>query len=132
MLTGLPNTPNPNDIYARVQINSWLTGEYARAGVGLYTNPATGQGYDFVFTGRWSNIDPNNQVHLEFLDDGVAWSGWLVNGSQTTVAYPDGTVVPGQWYWFHMEVSNGILYGNVWSDVTQPELQPPRCLCPRP
>jgi hypothetical protein len=119
MLTGLAGTPN--DIYARVRIDTWLTGEYARAGVGLYTDPRSGQGYNLVFTGRWSNIDTMHPTHLEFLNDGVAWSGWLVNGSQTTVPYGADqpghpTPLPGDWYWFHMTVSGGKLYGNVWKD----------------
>jgi hypothetical protein len=127
MLTGLTAIPNPNDIYAHVRIDTSLLtdghgdmeGEYARAGVGLYTDPATGRGYNLVFTGRWYNIDPLHPVHLEFLNDGVAWSGWLINGSQTTVAYTVDTAPKlGQWWWFHMTVSGGKLYGNAWRDAT--------------
>jgi hypothetical protein len=134
VLTGLSGTPD--DIYARVRIDSspytgmytapggatstYFEGEYARAGVGLYTSPATGQGYSLVMTGRWSNIDPTHPVHLEFLNDGVGWSGWLVNGSQTTLGFtPAAAPKIGEWWWFHMRVSNGILYGNAWKDPNQ-------------
>jgi hypothetical protein len=131
MLTGLSATPN--DIYARVRIDSSLltdgqgdfAGEYARAGVGLDTDPATGRGYNLVFTGRWYNIDADHPVHLEFLNDGVAWSGWLISGSQTTVAYAKADAPKlGDWYWFHMAVSNGELYGNVWKDPDPGSLSP--------
>jgi hypothetical protein len=116
MLTGLSAAPTPNDIYARVRFDSISIGEYNRAGVGLYTNPTTGRGLNLVITSRWSgnNIDPTHPFHLEFLNDGVGWSGWLINGTQATL--PIDTPTPGVWYWFHMTVSGGKLYGNAWVD----------------
>ena len=55
-------------ITAEVQVNSWNPGDLARAGVGLYTNTSTGQGYNLLFHGT-------NQV--QFLDDGVVWGNSL-------------------------------------------------------
>jgi hypothetical protein len=51
-------------ITSEVQVNSWNPGDFARAGVGLYTNTSNAYGYDLLFHGT-------NQV--EFLDDHVAW-----------------------------------------------------------
>ena len=48
-------------ITAEVEVNIWNPGDKARAGVGLYTNTSTGDGYNLVFHGT-------NQV--QFLDDG--------------------------------------------------------------
>jgi hypothetical protein len=116
ILSGLSGTPN--DIYARVRFDSIAIGEFNRAGVGLYTNPTTGRGLNLVVTSRWYNIDTTNHpFHLEFLNDGVGWSGWLVNGKQTTVAIATPQV--NTWYWFHMTVSGGKLYGNFWMDPNQ-------------
>ena len=70
----------------------------ARAGVGLYTNTSTGDGYNLVFHGT-------NQV--QFLDDGVAW------GNSYTFDWQVGT-----WYWFQLEENNGTLYGKVWAAGT--------------
>ena len=85
-------------ITAEVQVNSWNAGDLARAGVGLYTNTSTGQGYDLLFHGT-------NQV--QFLDDGVVWGNSYAFNWQV-----------GTWYWFQLEESNGTLLGKVWAAGT--------------
>jgi hypothetical protein len=86
------------EITARVRVDSWVNGDYARAGVGLYTN-AQGQGYNLVF---------HNDTHtVQFLDDSVAWGN----------AYSFNWT-PGAWYWFDLKEQGGVLFGNVWADGT--------------
>ncbi len=105
---------SPTEIVARVRIDDWRDGEYARAGVSLL-NDANGAGYDLVITGRhddgqgrWKN---QSLMTLEFVDGyALQWSG-----------YNNGPSVQGQWnigawYNFHMRADNGTLYGNVWPD----------------
>jgi hypothetical protein len=44
----------------------------------------------------------------------------LINGSQTTLGFtPAAAPKLGEWWWFHMRVSDGILYGNAWKDPNQ-------------
>jgi beta-glucanase (GH16 family) len=85
-------------ITAEVQVNSWNAGDMARAGVGLYTNPSNGYGYNLVF-------HDTNQV--QFLDDLVTW------GNAYTFNWQVGT-----WYWFQLEENNGTLEGKVWAAGT--------------
>ena len=85
-------------ITAEVQVNSWNAGDMARAGVGLYTNPSNGNGYNLVFHGT-------NQV--QFLDDQVTW------GNAYTFNWQVGT-----WYWFQLAENNGTLEGKVWAAGT--------------
>src|SRR6202008_2981224 len=79
-------------ITAKVRVDSWAGGDYARAGVSLDENPSTGQGYNLLFH--------NNTSTVQFLDDGVAW------GNSYSFAWSVGT-----WYWFQLEMVNGTLYG---------------------
>ena len=85
-------------ITAEVQVNSWNAGDMARAGVGLYTNPSNGNGYNLIFHGT-------NQV--QFLDDKVTW------GNAYTFHWQVGT-----WYWFQLAENNGTLEGKVWAAGT--------------
>ena len=85
-------------VTSEVQVNSWTAGDLARAGVGLYTNPSNGNGYNLVFHGT-------NQV--QFLDDKVAW------GNAYTFNWQVGT-----WYWFQLAENNGTLEGKVWAAGT--------------
>jgi beta-glucanase (GH16 family) len=85
-------------ITSEVQVNSWNAGDMARAGVGLYTNPSNGNGYNLVF-------HDTNQV--QFLDDKVTW------GNAYTFNWQVGT-----WYWFQLAENNGTLEGKVWAAGT--------------
>jgi len=90
--------PADQEITAKIRVTSWSTGDAARAGVGIYTDPKTGLGYELVFHG-------DNQV--QFLDDHVAW------GNAFTFNWQVGT-----WYWFQLTDQNGTLMGKVWQDGT--------------
>ena len=85
-------------ITAEVEVDTWNPGDKARAGVGLYTNTSTGDGYNLVFHGT-------DQV--EFLDDHVVW------GNSYAFTWQVGT-----WYWFQLEESDGTLLGKVWAAGT--------------
>jgi beta-glucanase (GH16 family) len=97
MITNL-TYPSNLMITAEVQVNSWNAGDMARAGVGLYTNPSTGNGYNLVFHGA---------DHVQFLDDRVTW------GNAYTFHWQVGT-----WYWFQLAELNGTLEGKVWAAGT--------------
>jgi len=85
-------------ITAEVQVNTWNGVDRSRVGVGLYTNPSSGDGYNLIFHGT-------NQV--QFLNDQVAW------GNAYTFNWQVGT-----WYWFQLEENNGTLEGKVWAAGT--------------
>jgi hypothetical protein len=88
-------------VTAKVRVDSWAGTDGSRAGVSLYNDPSTGRGYDLVF-----HATPAGNV-VQFLDDGVAW------GNSYSFAWTTGT-----WYWFKLEMFNGVLYGKVWADGT--------------
>ena len=106
LLTGFDG--DATEVRARLRVDSWRQGEYARAGVGLRTDPATGNGYNLVFTGR--HVD--GRLNVEILNDTVAWSG----------PGPAGPVEfvwnPSTWYQFYLKLEGGVLYGKVWVDGT--------------
>lgn len=86
-------------ITAKVRVDNWTDGDYARAGVGLFTGTADGKGYNLVFH--------NNHSTVQWLDDGVAWgTSYSFNWSNNT------------WYWFKVKSEAGTLYGKVWQDGT--------------
>jgi len=88
------------EITAKLRVDSWVDGDYSRAGVGLRTNATTGAGYNLLFhyTGGTKN-------KIQFLNDGVAWGN----------AYDFAWKV-GQWYWFKLKIEDGVLSGKVWAD----------------
>jgi PKD repeat protein len=93
---GLINNQN-YVITAKVRIDSWADGDYARGGVSLFSNTGDGNGYNLVF-----HKDHNT---VQWLDDHVAW------GPSYTFGWNTGT-----WYWFKMKSESGTLYGKVWQD----------------
>lgn len=98
-LTGLA-AGAANEVQARVRVDSWTAGPYARAGVGLGTD-AAGLGYNLVFR------DGNT---VQFLNDQVAWGNAFAFNWQ-----------PGTWYTFRMrQDADGTLHAKVWADG-QPE-----------
>ncbi|MFL5343027.1 MAG: IPT/TIG domain-containing protein [Gemmataceae bacterium] len=94
--------PATVEVDARVRVDSWAGGDYARAGVGLDTDPVTGEGYNLVF----HNTTGAAGV-VQFLDDHVRW------GNAYTFAWTVGT-----WYDFKLRTDRGTLYGKVWQDGT--------------
>jgi hypothetical protein len=92
--------PAALEVSARVRVDGWVDGDYARAGIGLSTDPVTGRGFNLVF--RSSGGSRN---HVAFLDDGVRW------GQTHDFAWSLNT-----WYRFKLKAINGSLYGKVWAD----------------
>jgi glucose/arabinose dehydrogenase len=88
--------PTDQAITAKIRVDTWSPGNLARAGVGIYTDPKTGLGYELVFQGK-------NQV--AFLDDHVKF------GNSYTFQWQVGA-----WYWFELTDQNGTLLGKVWQD----------------
>jgi hypothetical protein len=101
VVTGQTFPPNV-EIDAKVRVDSWTDGDYARAGVALYTNPNTGEGYNLVFHGG-----SGAGGSVQFLDDHVTWGN----------AYAFNWTV-GVWYDFKLKMDSGVLYGKVWQDGT--------------
>jgi hypothetical protein len=98
-------TASPSEeIFARVRVDAWQDGEYARAGIGLLTDPGTGQGYNIVVRDRVGVMNA-----IQFLDDGVIW------GNAYTLATPLST---GTWSDFRLLREGGVLDANVWPDGT--------------
>lgn len=93
------NFSSNHTITAKVKVNSWTDGDYARAGISLFTNTSDGYGYNLIFH--------NNHSTVQFLDDAVAW------GPSFTFNWNNGT-----WYWFKLKMESGTLYGKVWQDGT--------------
>lgn len=90
---------NPVTITAKVRVDSWTDGDYARAGVSLFNSTVDGGGYNLLFH--------NNHSTVQFLDDNVAW------GPSFSFSWTNGT-----WYWFKLKMDGGTLYGKVWQDGT--------------
>lgn len=84
-------------IKAKVKVDSWVAGDYARAGVSLYNDPDNGLGYNLLF-------HQDNQT-VQFLDDNVAW------GPSYSFEWE-----AEKWYWFFLRHEQDSLYGKVWKD----------------
>lgn len=95
----LINGPYPSDqtITAKVRVTA-SKGRDPHIGVGVYTDPVNGLGYELVFHG-------NNKV--QFLNHGVAWGNAF-----------DFPWTTGIWYWFKLSAQPNLLQGKVWQDGT--------------
>ncbi|MBX6315797.1 MAG: S8 family serine peptidase, partial [Isosphaeraceae bacterium] len=127
MMVGVQGVPT--EVKAKVRIDEWKPGEYAKAGVALATDPRNAQGYSLVFTGRQAasnqlGLNDGSGTHIEFVNDYVAWSGWTSQGG-VSVAFPI-QVDQHYWYWFDMKLDSGKLYGKVWRDGTPEPAWPTR------
>ena len=90
-------------VTAKIRVDTWTNGDgYCFAGIGLMNDPATGEGYDLVFTAG----SPNT---VAFLYDDFMW------GNTCTFNWTAGT-----WYWFKeaYDASTSTVYGKVWADGT--------------
>jgi PKD repeat protein len=96
--TGL-NFTSDLTITSKVRVDSWSSGDMARAGVSLFTNTTTdkGNGYNILFH--------NTQNTVQFLDDKVAWD---------TTTYPL-SFTTGTWYWFKLNMTGGTMYAKIWA-----------------
>ena len=88
--------PADVEVRARVRVDPWAGGDYARAGVSL-GDDAAGRGYNLVF-----HRDTNT---VQFLHDHVAW------GNRYDFAWQVGA-----WYHFALRQEGGVLLGKVWAD----------------
>ena len=82
-------------IAAKLRLDSWKDGEWARAGISVCSDPATAHGFNLVF----------HNGRLEFVHDYVAWG--------PGVAFPCRT---GVWYWMKLCKKAGELKGKAWLD----------------
>lgn len=93
--------PAAVQISADWRVDSWVPGDPARVGVGLYTDPATGRGYNLV---------ARDNGTVRFLDDNVRW------GNSFPFVWK-----PGIWYRFVLRIEAGVLKGKVWWVASDPE-----------
>ena len=87
-------------VTAKVRVDTWVDGEFARAGVVLFGK------YNLVFTG---NVFGSKRV--EFLYDGVTWSGRDNQAGAAGFRLFEWKV--GTWYQFEMKIEDGMLIGEV-------------------
>lgn len=92
--------PADVQITAKVRVDSWVDGDFARAGVSVYNDPATGNGYNLAL-----HHVGGTRAKVQFLNDQLLWAN----------AY-DFNWDLGQWYWFKLKAEKGTLYGKVWAD----------------
>jgi formylglycine-generating enzyme required for sulfatase activity len=90
---------NDVTIIARLRLDVWKDGEFARAGVSVCSDPLTAHGFNLVF----------HRGRLEFVHDYVAW------GPGVPFPYRAGV-----WYWMKLRKGAGELQGKAWLD-TEPE-----------
>ena len=82
-------------ITARLRIDVWNDGVYARAGVSVCSDSISGRVLNLVF----------HQGQLKFLHDYVAW------GPGCPFAFS-----PGKWYWIKLSREAGTMHGKAWAD----------------
>jgi len=82
-------------VTARLRIDSWVGGEWARAGVSCCSDPQSGNGLNLIL----------HQGRLQFMHDYVAWG--------PSVAFPFQT---GRWYWMKISKDAGQMKGKAWLD----------------
>jgi hypothetical protein len=86
----------------RVDFSYKYGGDSPQVGVGLFTDPTTGYGYNMVF-----RTLPTGKRVVQFVDDPTGF------GNSYAFNWKVGT-----WYWFKLENDNGTLNGKVWQDGT--------------
>jgi len=82
-------------ITARLRLDAWADDDWARAGVGVCADPASGNGLNLVFHGG----------KLEFVHDYVEWAPGC-----------EFRYRPGEWYWMKLHKSATELKGKAWGD----------------
>lgn len=88
--------PLDQTITAKLMVTSWAEGGGNHVGVGIFTDPITGGGYQLVFHHK-------NQV--QFVNDDIVWGNsysfpWELN----------------KWYWFKLTRHTDALLGKIWAD----------------
>jgi len=84
--------PKVLTIKAKMRVDEWETGAYARSGVGVRVSTETGQGLAFLFSDHRVG---KPRTGVAFLDDHIAWGpleayDWEIN----------------QWYWFQLHIDD--------------------------
>ena len=109
--------PKVLTIKAKMRLDEWETGAYARSGVGVRIDKETGQGLAFLFSDHRVG---KPRTGVAFLDDHVAWGpleayDWEIQtwywiqlniddkGELHAKIWPDGKAEPNNWLW---EIAN--------------------------
>jgi len=82
-------------VIARLRLDAWKDGDWARAGISCCSDPQSGYGLNLVF----------HQGQLQFLHDYVTWGPGCAFRYQT-----------GQWYWMKLCRKPGEMKGKAWPD----------------
>jgi len=95
--------PKVLTIKAKMRVDEWETGAYARNGVGVRVSKDTGQGLAFLFSDHRVG-KPHTGV--AFLDDHVAWGPLEAYDWEMK-----------KWYWFQLHIDDkGELHAKIWED----------------
>jgi len=95
--------PKVLTIKAKMRVDEWETGAYARSGVGVRVSKDTGQGLAFLFSDHRVG---KPRTGVSFLDDHVAWGplesyDWEIK----------------KWYWFQLHIDDeSQLHAKIWQD----------------
>ncbi|KKK72876.1 hypothetical protein LCGC14_2899490, partial [marine sediment metagenome] len=82
-------------VVAKLRLDAWKDGEWARAGISVCSDPTNGHGLNLVF----------HRGKLNFMHDFVIW------GSSVEFPYQ-----PGTWYWMKLSKKGGEVKGKAWRD----------------
>lgn len=95
--------PEVLTIEAKLRVDQWESGAYARTGVGVRVSVDTGEGIAFLFS---DHRVAQPQTGVAFLDDHVAW------GPLENYEWEIDT-----WYWFQLHIDRqGDLFAKIWQD----------------
>ena len=95
--------PEVLTIQAKLRVDEWKSGPYARTGVGVRVSIDTGEGIAFLFS---DHRVAKPQTGVAFLDDHVAW------GPLENYEWEMDT-----WYWFQFHIDQkGELHSKIWQD----------------
>ncbi len=101
--------PNSYGVVAKVRLDEWEDHDRSRAGVGMWLDPGSYQGYTWLIHERLTT------TNMEFLNDARGWAG-----QEETYE-----VALGEWYWVKsfIDADTGDMSGKIW-DATEDEHDP--------
>jgi hypothetical protein len=101
--------PDSYGVVCKIRIDDWEDHDRSRAGVGMWIDEATAQGYTWLIHERLT------ATNMEFLNDARAWA----NGEESY------EVVLGEWYWIKsfIDADTGEFLGKIW-DADEAEHDP--------
>jgi hypothetical protein len=95
--------PDAITIQAKLRVDEWETGAYARSGIGVRVSTDTGQGLCFMLS---DHRVAKPRTGVAFLNDWVAW------GPLVEYKWDEKT-----WYWMRLQIDNDDkMHAKIWKD----------------